>query len=61
MNFPVLAVGRGKVNIEIVPSIVCFHFFIPSIVNTVEYSSGEDLGIRGGEIMCFTNCDATLF
>ena len=33
--FSVLLVGRAKVYLEIVPSLVCFHFFIPSAAITV--------------------------
>ena len=61
MHLPVLAVGHGKLDIEIVPSIVCFHFFIPYAASTVEYSSGGNVGVCSGEILCFANWGATCF
>ena len=51
MHLPVLSVGCGKANIKIVPSLVCFHFFIPPAANTVEDFSGEDIGERSGDLM----------
>ena len=58
-HLPVLEVARDKVNLEIFSSLFCFQIFIPSTASTVEYYSVEDLGVRSGELLCFTNCNST--